>query len=84
MQELISKDLSNEMNTPDSSDQQALVRLTENFHPTVTDEVRRWADSIANFQQPFFIYSILCSLHSAIVNETLSVTLELPVNAESP
>ena len=82
IQKLVAKDLSSEVNTPDSSDQQALIRLTEKFHPTAADEVRRWADSIDNFQQPFFIYSILCSLHSAIVNESPSITLNLPVNTE--
>jgi hypothetical protein len=77
IQDLIAKDLSCAVNTPDSSDQQALVRLTEKFHPTAMAEIRNWAEGMVGFQQPFFIYRMLCALHDAITNNRPSLTLNL-------
>ena len=78
IQELIIRDLSSDINTPEPSDADALIRLTEKFHPTASEEIRKWAKSTPGLQQPFFIYKMLCALHSAIANKLASLTMELP------
>lgn len=77
MQELIVRDLDRTANIPEPSDQQALIRLVENFHPTATEEIQQWIDRIEEFQQPFFIYRILCALHDAITNNRPILSLNL-------
>jgi hypothetical protein len=78
MQELISEDLSSNASTPDPQDNQALVHLAEEFHPTAVDEIRKWTENMDGLQQPFFIYRMLCALHDAISKNQPRLALELP------
>ena len=77
MQELINADLSINSGTPDPKDNQALVRLAEEFHPTAAKEIRNWTENIDGLQQPFFIYRMLCALHDAIKNNRPNLSLDL-------